>query len=79
LIRISYGPFQLGTLKAGGVEEIRPKILRDQLGMDRDFKPVGNEEARPDGPRATAKPGVKPAPRKRRDGPPKGRGGPNRG
>ncbi|QFT92460.1 Ribosomal large subunit pseudouridine synthase B [Roseovarius sp. THAF9] len=34
LIRISYGPFQLGQLKVGEVEEIRPRVLRDQLGMD---------------------------------------------
>ena len=33
LIRISYGPFQLGDLESGGVEEVRAKILRDQLGM----------------------------------------------
>ncbi len=32
LIRISYGPFQLGDLAPGGVEEVKPKILRDQLG-----------------------------------------------
>jgi 23S rRNA pseudouridine2605 synthase len=32
LIRVSYGPFQLGQLEEGGVEEIRAKILRDQLG-----------------------------------------------
>ncbi|MEM7270350.1 MAG: pseudouridine synthase [Pseudomonadota bacterium] len=32
LIRISYGPFQLGDLAAGDVEEVRPKILRDQVG-----------------------------------------------
>ncbi|WP_424932023.1 pseudouridine synthase [Amaricoccus macauensis] len=32
LIRISYGPFQLGDLASGQVEEIRPKILRDQIG-----------------------------------------------
>ena len=34
LIRVSYGPFQLGQLKPGEVEEIRPRVLRDQLGMD---------------------------------------------
>ncbi len=34
LIRTSYGPFQLGQLKPGEVQEIRPRILRDQLGMD---------------------------------------------
>ncbi len=33
LIRLSYGPFQLGNLKPGAVEEVRPKILRDQLGL----------------------------------------------
>ena len=33
LIRVSYGPFQLGELKDGEVEEIRGKILRDQLGL----------------------------------------------
>ena len=35
LIRISYGPFQLGDLPTGGVEEIKGKILRDQLGMSK--------------------------------------------
>ncbi|PHQ59168.1 MAG: pseudouridylate synthase [Robiginitomaculum sp.] len=32
LIRISYGPIQLGDLMRGKVEEIKPKVLRDQLG-----------------------------------------------
>jgi 23S rRNA pseudouridine2605 synthase len=32
LIRISYGPFQLGDLAAGEVREIRGRVLRDQLG-----------------------------------------------
>jgi 23S rRNA pseudouridine2605 synthase len=32
LIRVSYGPFQLGELPAGAVEEVRTRILRDQLG-----------------------------------------------
>ena len=34
LIRISYGPFQLGNLKSGEVEEVRRKVLRNQLGFD---------------------------------------------
>lgn len=34
LIRISYGPFQLAELKAGAVEEVRRKVLRDQLGLE---------------------------------------------
>lgn len=33
LIRVSYGPFQLGNLKAGEVEEIKGRVLRDQLGL----------------------------------------------
>jgi 23S rRNA pseudouridine2605 synthase len=33
LIRVSYGPFQLGDLKPGAVEEVRPRIVRDQLGL----------------------------------------------
>jgi 23S rRNA pseudouridine2605 synthase len=34
LIRVSYGPFQLGQLAPGAVEEIRRRVLRDQLGLD---------------------------------------------
>ena len=34
LIRVSYGPFQLGELKSGEVEEVRRKIVRDQLGLE---------------------------------------------
>jgi len=34
LIRVSYGPFQLGQLKAGEVQELRRKVIRDQLGLD---------------------------------------------
>ncbi|TMM51846.1 pseudouridine synthase [Sulfitobacter sabulilitoris] len=36
LIRISYGPFQLGELKPGEVEELRRKVVRDQLGLGDD-------------------------------------------
>ena len=32
LIRISFGPFQLGDLEEGQVEEVRTKVLRDQIG-----------------------------------------------
>jgi 23S rRNA pseudouridine2605 synthase len=32
LIRVSYGPFQLGDLAEGAVEEVRLKVLREQLG-----------------------------------------------
>jgi 23S rRNA pseudouridine2605 synthase len=36
LIRISFGPFQLGNLEKGDVEEVRGNVLRDQLsGLDK--------------------------------------------
>lgn len=33
LIRISYGPFRLNDLKPGEVEEVKTRVLRDQLGL----------------------------------------------
>lgn len=32
LIRVSFGPFQLGKLPKGGIEEVPRRILRDSLG-----------------------------------------------
>jgi 23S rRNA pseudouridine2605 synthase len=32
LIRVSYGPFQLGELGEGQVEEVKTRVLREQLG-----------------------------------------------
>jgi len=32
LIRVSYGPFQLGELAEGAVEEVKTRVLREQLG-----------------------------------------------
>ena len=32
LIRTTYGPFQLGNLPRGEVEEVKPKVLKDQIG-----------------------------------------------
>jgi 23S rRNA pseudouridine2605 synthase len=34
LIRIAYGPFQLGNLGRGEVAEVSPKVLREQLGKE---------------------------------------------
>ena len=34
LIRVAYGPFQLGLLERGGIEEIPPRVLRQQLPTD---------------------------------------------
>jgi 23S rRNA pseudouridine2605 synthase len=68
LIRISYGPFQLGNLKPGEVEEVRPRVLRDQLGLDPE-PPVGT---------AKKKPGIRRGPRKPAPGKPAGAAGANR-
>lgn len=34
LIRIAYGPFQLGKLPRGAIDEVPRRVLRDQLGID---------------------------------------------
>jgi 23S rRNA pseudouridine2605 synthase len=39
LIRVSYGPFQLGELGPGEVSEEKSRVLRDQLGLDATPKP----------------------------------------
>jgi len=36
LIRIAYGPFQLGHLPRGAVEEVPPRVLREQIGKPRE-------------------------------------------
>lgn len=35
LIRVSFGPFMLGELPRGAVEEVHPRVLREQLGRKR--------------------------------------------
>ena len=46
LIRISYGPFQLGELAEGQVEEVKTRVLREQLG-DKIAVLAGADFARP--------------------------------
>ncbi|MEM9435077.1 MAG: pseudouridine synthase [Pseudomonadota bacterium] len=50
LIRISYGPFRLDELKPGEVEQVKARIVRDQLGLEH---PGGASSApkKPRGPR----------------------------
>lgn len=58
LIRVSYGPFRLNELKSGEVEEVKARVLRDQLG-------IASEDAAP---RPKKKPPQRrnsPAPRRR--------------
>nr|WP_225769332.1 pseudouridine synthase [Inquilinus sp. Marseille-Q2685] len=52
LIRVAYGPFQLGTLEKGEAEEIKASVLRDQLGRWLET----HEEERPTRKPAPAKP-----------------------
>ncbi len=47
LIRVSYGPFQLGNLKEGEVEEIKRRVLRDQLGLDAEMQPGAAAKPKP--------------------------------
>ena len=67
LIRVSYGPFQLGDLESGGVELVKPRILADQLGLAAPETPTGTATARKPARRRTAsgprKSGQKPATR----------------
>lgn len=55
LIRVSYGPFRLNELKPGEVEEVRARVLRDQLGT---LMPDDPDGARPSRPAAPAKAGA---------------------
>ncbi len=65
LIRISYGPFQLGDLASGAVEEVRSRVLRDQLGrklsaaanVDFDTPPRQPQHAAPTAKRPSGKRG----------------------
>jgi 23S rRNA pseudouridine2605 synthase len=40
LIRVSYGPFQLGSLPQGEVEELKQRVVRDQLGLSTKPQPT---------------------------------------
>ena len=46
LIRVSYGPFQLGNMKRSEIEEVRPRILRDQVGHLVDIPKDNPKQAR---------------------------------
>lgn len=56
LIRISFGPFQLGNLEAGQVEEVKQRSLKDQLGLKKTAaQEQGTAKAKPK-PKPHAKP-----------------------
>jgi 23S rRNA pseudouridine2605 synthase len=61
LMRISYGPFRLGTIRPGQAEEVKARVLRDQLGVD----PFASDIEHPSEPRRQVSRGGKPGgPRK---------------
>src|SRR6185312_13366487 len=73
LIRLAYGPFALGTLMPGEVEEVGPRVIREQLAehiapqnLPKGDRPLWKAPAKvAAGPRRGAveigRPGVKPA------------------
>jgi 23S rRNA pseudouridine2605 synthase len=60
LIRTSYGPFRLNELQPGEVEEVRPRILREQLGLSEADLPSTPKPGRKPEPKPTAKPAANP-------------------
>src|SRR5215467_1955587 len=83
LIRVSYGPFQLGELAEGAVEEVRTRVLREQLGArvveeaQCDFAaPIVQRTPEPEAPRGGRAERTRQrdrAPERRRDGGKQGR------
>jgi 23S rRNA pseudouridine2605 synthase len=64
LIRVGYGPFELGDLEPGAVAKVPARILRDQLGgalpdLDFDGADTTGPRAGKDAPAARSKPGAK--------------------
>jgi 23S rRNA pseudouridine2605 synthase len=57
LIRLAYGPFQLGDLEPGQAEEVGPRVIREQLAqyIDRENLPTGDRTPRALGKPAAAK------------------------
>ena len=56
LIRVSFGPFQLAELEEGAVEEVKTRVLREQLGeklialAELDFSGPATMRAEPEAP-----------------------------
>ena len=56
LIRIAYGPFQLGRLARGQVDAVPAKVLREQLGIGADGgRKTGFAKAKPRPPKPGAR------------------------
>ena len=74
LIRVSFGPFQLGDLPEGEVDEIRSRVLKDQLGEELmakagvDFEAPRRDELPAAPPRPPTPPSGDDRPRRRESG-----------
>ncbi|MFN4353273.1 pseudouridine synthase [Parvibaculum sp.] len=91
LIRLSFGPFQIGDMQPGEVKQVPNRVLMDQLGAHaaqfeqqadapapRPMQKAGHAGAKPSGPKSGGgKPTGKP-PRPHRAGAPDKKGGPDR-
>lgn len=66
LIRVAYGPFQLGGLEPGAVDEIRPKVFKEQATGFFGAKPAGTGAATKSTPRAANRSAGRDAGRRRR-------------
>ena len=70
LLRLSYGPFLLGRLEAGRVEEVKASVLAEQLGLSPDaIEKLDIPEKKSPTLRLKAKKGGKARPPKRSDSP----------
>ena len=47
LLRVAYGPFQLGSMPRGEIKEVPPKVLAEQLGLAQPARKVGTAKAKP--------------------------------
>ncbi len=86
LIRISFGPFELGDLPEGEVMEVRTRVLRDQLGVklakeaNANFDaPLAARDEPPPEPKENERPRGKRGPREARGRGPSKPGRPERG
>ena len=67
LIRVSFGPFQLGDLPEGAIEEVKTRTLREQLG-ERIAALAGADFSGPRIEREAPRPRLRPAPVEPRGG-----------
>jgi 23S rRNA pseudouridine2605 synthase len=58
LIRLAYGPFQLGHLVRGAIEEVPQKVLREQLGQPAAMPAPKRPRAKPHQPPRPSSPGA---------------------